>query len=84
MAAATSLTRTLPAGALTYRGCLRARLFQGQGHIQKRWVGQKYLAKVAEADRQWSIQAQKMKMGKMKNLFDELDERGFVKDVVGR
>lgn len=81
MAAATSLTRTLPAGAITCRW-LRARPFQGQ--VQKRWIGTKYLAKLAKADKEWQIKAEKIKNGQMKNLFDELDERGFIKDVVGR
>ncbi|CAN8101046.1 unnamed protein product [Discula destructiva] len=82
MAPTTSLTRTLPAGALICRGSLQARPFQAC--MQRRWIGLKYLEKMRKADEEWKAQAQEIAEGKRKNLFDELDERGFIKDVVGR
>lgn len=35
------------------------------------------------ADEKWKEQAAAIKAGKKKNLFDELEDRGFIKDVVG-
>lgn len=87
MAPAAALVRTLPAGTFTFRGCLRqpSRPFKGlQEHGQRRWIGLKRLSKFALAQQHWDIQAAQIQAGEVKNLFDELDERGFIKDVVGR
>lgn len=62
------------------RGCLRT---LPPGFSQRRWIGDKYLAKAALADKAWKKDAALVKAGQKKNLFDELDERGFIKDVVG-
>lgn len=82
MAFATALTRTLPGGAHTFRGCLRAN--PSHRNTQKRWIGLKYIAKLQRADEEWKAAAQRIKDGRQPNLFDILDERGFIKDVVGR
>lgn len=37
--------------------------------------------KLAEKD--WKAQAVEIAAGRKKNLFDELEDRGFIKDVVG-
>ncbi|KAK7732453.1 tyrosyl-tRNA synthetase [Cytospora paraplurivora] len=80
MARTTSLPSLLPARAMVCRGCLRT---LSPGYSQKRWIGDKYLAKAALADKAWKQGAELIKAGKKKNLFDELDDRGFIKDVVG-
>ncbi|ROW07864.1 hypothetical protein VMCG_03480 [Cytospora schulzeri] len=49
----------------------------------KRWIGTKYLEKMRLAEKQWTEQAADIKAGKKKNLFDELEDRGLIKDVVG-
>lgn len=84
MAPTNALARTLPAGAFICRGCFRAGASPLQPTTQRRWISLKYLAKMQKADEQWKKQAELIKAGKRKNLFDELDERGFIKDVVGR
>lgn len=81
MAPTMSATGTLPACALICRGCVRTRAFRG--HAQRRWIGTKYIKKMMQAEEQWAAQAEEISAGKRKNLFDELDDRGFVKDVVG-
>lgn len=75
------LTGALPASASICRSCMRTRPVRE--HFQKRWLGQKYLAKMGMAKQEWLVVADEIKKGKRKNLFDELDERGFIKDVVG-
>lgn len=81
MAPTISLTRTVPAGALASRACLRTRPFRE--HVQRRWIGTKYIEKLMKAEEAWAVQAEEISAGTRKNLFDELDERGFIKDVVG-
>lgn len=79
--APTTLRRALHASAFICRDCLRTRPLCG--HPQKRWLGTKYVAKLMKAEHDWAVQAEEISAGKRKNLFDELDERGFVKDILG-
>lgn len=51
--------------------------------FQRRWIGQKYLLKKKKAGEAWEAQAREIEAGTRKHLFDELQDRGFVKDVVG-
>lgn len=91
-------TTTLPARAALCRGCLGLGLGLGLSmksrssprsrsssplHSQKRWIGLKYLRKQKDADEVWKAQAEEIKAGTAKHLFDELQDRGFVKDLVG-
>ncbi|KUI70551.1 Tyrosine--tRNA ligase, mitochondrial [Cytospora mali] len=79
MAPKTSLPSLLPARAVVCRGCLRAL----PSYTQKRMVGTKYLEKVRLAEKQWKAQAAEIAAGTRKNLFDEFEDRGLVKDLVG-
>lgn len=80
-----------PAQAMLCHGCRslgRARAV-ASGSVsrpllsQRRWIGLKFLKKKDDAAKAWEAQALEIKAGKRKNLFDELKDRGFVKDVVG-
>lgn len=82
MAPTIAWSRSLSARTLACRECLRTGALPATS-FQKRWIGDKYLAKLRQADQQWQEQAEEIASGKRKNLFDELDERGFIKDVVG-
>lgn len=50
---------------------------------QRRWIGQKYLQKKKDAEKAWEAQAKEIEAGTTKHLFDELEDRGLIKDVVG-
>lgn len=52
-------------------------------HSQRRWIGQKYLKKKKDAEEAWEAQAKEIDAGTTKHLFDELQDRGFIKDIVG-
>lgn len=52
-------------------------------HIQRRWIGLKFLQKKKDAQNAWDAQAKEIAAGTTKHLFDELQDRGLVKDVVG-
>lgn len=52
-------------------------------HSQRRWIGQKYLQKKKDAEKAWEAQAEEIEAGTTKHLFDELEDRGFIKDIVG-
>lgn len=62
------------------RDCLKTLL---PGQPQKRWIGTKYLEKMRLAEIDWKKQAEDIKAGRAKNLFDEFEDRGLVKDSVG-
>jgi tyrosyl-tRNA synthetase len=49
----------------------------------KRWIGLKYLAKVALAERQWQGQALEIKARKKKSMLTVLEERGLVHQITG-
>lgn len=80
MAPMTSLRSLLPARAVVCRDCLKTLL---PGQSQKRWIGTKYLEKMRLAENDWMAQAADIQSGKKKHLFDELEDRGFIKDLVG-
>jgi tyrosyl-tRNA synthetase len=50
---------------------------------QRRWIGLKYIAKLDDAEKQWAQQAEEIKAGTRRNVWDVLEERGFVKDIAG-
>ncbi|KAF3764700.1 tyrosine--trna ligase precursor, mitochondrial (cyt-18) [Cryphonectria parasitica EP155] len=82
MAQLTSLYKSLPARALLCRDCLWARTLKS-AFPQRRWVGTKFMAKLVAADEDWRHMAQEISQGRRTHIFDEFEERGFVKDVVG-
>ena len=49
----------------------------------KRWIGQKYLAKVAQAETQWQEWAREIRAKKKKSMLTILKERGLVDKVTG-
>jgi tyrosyl-tRNA synthetase len=49
----------------------------------RRWIGTKYLAKVAQAEREWQEQALQIRAGKMKSMLTILEERGLVHQITG-
>jgi tyrosyl-tRNA synthetase len=51
--------------------------------IGRRHIGQKYLAKVKQAEEQWAEKAQRIHKGEEKGMLDILEERGFVHQIVG-
>lgn len=81
MALMISLPSLLPARAVVCRDCLKTLL--PVGGFQKRWIGTKYLEKMRLAENDWMEKAAEIKAGTKKNLFDEFEDRGLIKDVVG-
>jgi hypothetical protein len=51
--------------------------------FQRRWLGAKYHQKIKDAQEAWEVQAEELQAGTRKHLFDELQDRGLIKDVVG-
>jgi len=49
----------------------------------RRWIGQKYLAKVALAEKQWQEWALEIKAKKRKSMLTVLEERGLVHQITG-
>lgn len=49
----------------------------------RRWIGMKYLAKVAAAEDDWQVQASRIKAGKERAMLDILEERGLICQVTG-
>lgn len=62
------------------------RAFKASGvssKILRRWIGLKYLAKVAEAEKQWQEQAAEIRAGRKKSMLTVLEERGLVHQITG-
>ncbi|KAI0994993.1 Tyrosine--tRNA ligase [Podosphaera aphanis] len=77
MAPKASLQRTSKQGIYM---CTRCAL-RGVSHpsfVSKRWIGMKYLAKVAAAEDQWQEKALRVTAGKEKSMLTILEERGLV------
>ncbi|KHJ35421.1 putative tyrosyl-trna mitochondrial precursor [Erysiphe necator] len=51
--------------------------------IAKRWIGMKYLAKVAAAEDEWQQKSLRIRAGKEKDMLTILEERGLVNQAVG-
>jgi tyrosyl-tRNA synthetase len=51
--------------------------------IQRRGISQGYLQKKAAAEAQWKERAEQIREGKLYNLWDVFEERGYVKDTAG-
>ena len=90
MAPMISSPTILSARAVLCRDCLSRKPTSGSRlkppsplHFQRRWIGKKYLQKLHNAEEAWRIQAQEIEAGTTKHLFDELQDRGLIKDVVG-
>ncbi|KAK3309706.1 uncharacterized protein B0T15DRAFT_367087, partial [Chaetomium strumarium] len=78
---APSQALVLSRGSACYR-CLFGHA-RGVALVQRRGISQKYLQKKAEAEAQWKERAEWIKEGKLPNLWDMLEERGYVKDTAG-
>jgi len=52
-------------------------------NISKRWIGLKYLAKVAEAEQEWKQKAKEINAGRQKSMLTILEERGLVNTITG-
>ncbi|KAI3399913.1 hypothetical protein diail_5069 [Diaporthe ilicicola] len=83
---------TLPARAALCRDCLSLSLSLSLKsrsrapsllHSHKRWLGLKTIQKRKDAEQAWQARAKEIQTGTAKHLFDELQDRGFVKDLVG-
>lgn len=55
----------------------------GRSGNQKRWLGHKYQKKVEKAELEWKEQSERISAGEQRNLWDILQERGFIKDTAG-
>lgn len=84
MRPATSVSRALPVGGPACRDCLRLGFSTGD-YTQRRWrqISPKWMEKVRNAEKSWEEKAQEIQAGARKHLFDELEERGFMKDFIG-
>ena len=49
----------------------------------RRWIGMKYLAKVADAELQWEQKAEIIRSGKQKSMLTILEERGLIQTITG-
>ncbi|KAI9931001.1 hypothetical protein ASPWEDRAFT_47680 [Aspergillus wentii DTO 134E9] len=58
---------------------------QNRGSVleQKRWITQKYVRRMQDAEKEWAGFAEEIKAGKRKNFAQHLEERGLLHDVVG-
>lgn len=65
--------------------CTRCRIHEEKigARIVKRWIGMKYLAKVAAAEDEWQQKASRIRAGKEKDMLTILEERGLVNQVTG-
>ncbi|KAA8569967.1 hypothetical protein EYC84_002305 [Monilinia fructicola] len=59
------------------------RASQNSNKASRRWIGTKYLAKVADAELAWAKKAADIKAGKQKSMLSILEERGYVHQVTG-
>lgn len=50
---------------------------------QKRWITQKWLQKMKDAEEEWAGFAREIKAGKRLNFVQHLGQRGLIHDVVG-
>ncbi|KAH8899261.1 tyrosyl-tRNA synthetase [Thozetella sp. PMI_491] len=76
--------RQRPLSAATCRQCLWL-LGHTRNSIpgQRRWIGHKYKKKLEDAEKSWQERAQQIQDGHHRNLWDVLEERGYIKDVAG-
>ncbi|TAQ84036.1 hypothetical protein B7494_g7646 [Chlorociboria aeruginascens] len=51
--------------------------------ISRRWIGTKYLQKMADAEVVWQEQAKKIRAGEQKSMLTILEERGYVQTITG-
>jgi tyrosyl-tRNA synthetase len=56
---------------------------KGLAPVQRRHISEGFRKKTAEAEKEWQEWAQEIKDGKRRNLWDMLEERGYVKDTAG-
>lgn len=49
----------------------------------RRYIGMKYLAKVADAEKAWGEKAKEIRAGNQKSMLSILEERGLVHQTTG-
>lgn len=59
------------------------RASQAPNKSTRRWIGMKYLAKVADAEKEWKEKAARIHAGKEKSMLTILEERGLVQTITG-
>jgi len=59
------------------------RASQGPSRVAKRWIGMKYLTKVAGAELDWQDKASRIKRGEQKSMLTVLEERGLIQTITG-
>lgn len=80
-----SLSRPFPARPFAGRDQLAWTFVRGLASSQRRCrqISPKHLAKVEHDQNIWKQRAEEIEQGKRKNLFDEFEDRGLIKDIVG-
>lgn len=70
---------------LKLRPCLKCQLYRDKvlRGTTKRWIGMKYLAKIADAEDQWQEKALRITAGKEKSMMTILEERGLINQFTG-
>jgi hypothetical protein len=72
---------TRPSLYVCARCALRAS--QAPSKTTRRWIGLKYLAKVADAEKQWKEKAARITAGEEKSMLTTLEERGLIQTITG-
>ena len=52
-------------------------------HQQRRWISRNYIRRLAEAEQDVQERARDIGGGRKRSLFDVLEERGYVNQVIG-
>jgi tyrosyl-tRNA synthetase len=81
--ASPSLFRSLTRPDLYVCARCAFRASQAPSRISRRWIGMKYLAKVADAEKQWKERAARVNAGQEKSMLTILEERGLVQTITG-
>ncbi|PQE06036.1 tyrosyl-tRNA synthetase protein [Rutstroemia sp. NJR-2017a BBW] len=80
---ATSLLRNPSRPDLYICARCALRSSRNSNNAARRWIGTKYLAKVADAQLAWGEQAKAIRSGKKKSMFKILEERGYIHQTAG-
>jgi tyrosyl-tRNA synthetase len=82
MASSTLFRSSLLPGPYVCARCA-FRASKGGSKTSKRWLGIKYLAKVADAESNWAAKAKLIMAGDQKSMLTILEERGLVHQIAG-
>ncbi|OBT64198.1 hypothetical protein VE03_06833 [Pseudogymnoascus sp. 23342-1-I1] len=81
--ASSSLLRSASQQRLCQCGRTAARSTRPHGATGRRYIGMKYLAKVADAEKAWGEKAKEIRAGNQKSMLSILEERGLVHQTTG-